>query len=98
MFVCSNIITEVSYLDFNGRAIAQAVIRSLSSTMAARVRNQVRSCGIYGGQSGTGVGFLRVHPFFLPILIPPTDPHSSSHIIRGWYNRRNRSGLSRNES
>jgi hypothetical protein len=23
----------------------------------------------------------------LPILNPPTAPHSSSSIIRGWYNR-----------
>jgi hypothetical protein len=52
----------------------------------ARVRAQVRSCGICGGQCGTGAGFLRVLPFPLPILIPPTTSHSSS-IIRGWYNR-----------
>jgi hypothetical protein len=35
--------------------------------------------------SGAGAGFLRVLRFPLPILIPPTAPHSS--IIRGWYNR-----------
>jgi hypothetical protein len=46
---------------------------------------QVRSCGICGGQSGTGAGFLRVLRF--PI-IPPTSPHSSSSItILRWYNR-----------
>jgi hypothetical protein len=55
-------------------------------TAAAQVRAQVRSCGICGGQSRTGAGFLRVVRFPLPILIPPTAPHSSS-IIRGWYNR-----------
>jgi hypothetical protein len=68
-----------------GRAIAQAVSRRLP-TAAARVRSQVKSCGICGGQSGTVTCFLRVLPFPLPILIPPTAPHSSS-IIRGWYNR-----------
>jgi hypothetical protein len=56
-------------------------------TAASRVRNQVMSCGIYGGQSGTGAGFLLVLRFPLPILIPPTAPHSSSSVIRGWYNR-----------
>jgi hypothetical protein len=55
----------------------------------ARIRCQVRSCGIYGGQSGTGVGFLRILRFPLPILIPTTAPHSPPFIIRGWYNRPN---------
>jgi hypothetical protein len=68
-----------------GRAIAQAVSSRLA-TAAARVRSQVRSCGICGGQSGTGTGFLRVLRLPLPILIPPTTPHSSS-IMWGWYNR-----------
>jgi hypothetical protein len=36
------------------------------------------SCGICGGQSGTGAGFLRVLRFPLPIPIPLTAPHSSS--------------------
>jgi hypothetical protein len=31
--------------------------------------------------------FLRVLRFPLPILIPPTAPHSLSSIIRGWYSR-----------
>jgi hypothetical protein len=56
-----------------GRAIAQAVSRWFP-TAAARVQSQVRSCGICGGQSVTGAGFLRVLRFPLPILIPPTAP------------------------
>jgi hypothetical protein len=69
------------------RATAQAVSRRLP-TVTARVRSQVTSCDICCGQSGTGAGFLRVLRFPLPILIPPTTPHSSSSIIRGWYSRR----------
>jgi hypothetical protein len=74
------------YVPEDGRAIAQAVSRRLSNA-ETRFRSQVRTCGICGGQSGTGEGFLRVHPFPLQILIPPTAPHSSSSITRGWYNR-----------
>jgi hypothetical protein len=64
-----------------GRAIAQAVSRRFP-TSAAPVRALVRSCGICGGQSGTGAGFLRELRFSLPILIPPSAPQSSS-IVRG---------------
>jgi hypothetical protein len=67
----------------------RAVIRQLVAgfpTAVARVRAQVRSCGICGRQSSTGAGFLRVLRFPLSILIPPTAQHSSS-IIRGWYNK-----------
>jgi hypothetical protein len=39
-----------------GHAIAQAVSRRLP-TAEARVRSQVRLCGICGGQSGTGADF-----------------------------------------
>jgi hypothetical protein len=66
----------------------QVVSRRLP-TAAARVRVQVRSCGICDGQSGTGAGFLRVLRFPLPIFIPPAAPHSSSSIIQGWYSRPN---------
>jgi hypothetical protein len=65
-----------------GLTIAQAVSRWFP-TAAARVRARVRLCKICGGQSGTGVGFLGVFRFPLPILIPLTAPHSSSIIRAG---------------
>jgi hypothetical protein len=68
-----------------GRTITQAVSRRLP-TAAARVRAQVMTCWICGGQSGTGAGFIRVLRFPLPTLIPPTAPCSSS-IIRSWFNK-----------
>jgi hypothetical protein len=70
---------------FEGRAIAQAVSRRLP-TAAAWVRAQIRYEGFVVDKMTLGVGFLRVLRFPLPILIPPTVPHSSS-IIWGWYNR-----------
>jgi hypothetical protein len=56
---------------------AQAVRRRLPTT-AARVRLQVMSYRICGGDDDTGAGLFRVFRFPLPILIPPTAPHSSS--------------------
>jgi hypothetical protein len=44
------------------------------------------TCWICGQPSGTGVGLLRVLRFPLPILIPPTAPHSS-YINQGRYNK-----------
>jgi hypothetical protein len=38
---------------------------------------QIGSCGICGGQSGTGTDFLRVLRFPLPILIQHSTPHGS---------------------
>jgi hypothetical protein len=35
-----------------------------------------RSCGICDGQSCTGIGFLQVLWFPMPLLIPPTAPYS----------------------
>jgi hypothetical protein len=55
-----------------GRAVAEAVILWLS-TVAARVRVRA-GCGVCGGQSGTGAGFLRVLRFPLPIIIPSIYP------------------------
>jgi hypothetical protein len=52
-----------------GRAVAQAVSRWLP-TAAARVRVRA-ACGVCGGQSGNGAGFIRVLHFPLPIIIPP---------------------------
>jgi hypothetical protein len=66
---------------FIGHAIAQTISRRLP-TEAALVQAYVISCGICGGQSGIGAGFLRALRFPLTIFIPPTAPHSSS-IIRG---------------
>jgi hypothetical protein len=42
--------------------------------VTARVLPRVWPCGICGGQSGAGAGFLRVLRFTLPILIPPISP------------------------
>jgi hypothetical protein len=60
-----------------GRAIAQVVSRRFT-TVAARVRAWVRSCGICGGQSSTGAGYLRVFRFPLPVFISPVAPQSPS--------------------
>jgi hypothetical protein len=54
---------------------------------AARVRARVWSCGICGGRSSAGAGFLRVLQFPLPIFIPPIAPQLPSSIIWGLYNR-----------
>jgi hypothetical protein len=70
----------------SGHAIAQAVSRWLP-TAGARVRARVWLCGICGGQSGAGAGFLRVLRFTLLIFIPPIAPQSPSSIIWGLYNR-----------
>jgi hypothetical protein len=58
-----------------GRAMAQAVSRR-SLTVEARVRARVNPCGICGGQSGTGTGFLRVLWFSLSISFHRLSPNS----------------------
>jgi hypothetical protein len=63
-----------------------AVSRQLP-TEAARVRAWVWSCGICGGRSGAGAGFLRVFRFSSIIFIPPTAPQLPSSNIWGWHNR-----------
>jgi hypothetical protein len=69
------IVSEICYSQYEyGRAVAQAVSRWLP-TAVARVRVGA-ACGICGGQSGTGAGFLRVFRFLLPIIIPPISPSS----------------------
>jgi hypothetical protein len=45
------------------------------STVADRIRFQIRSYEIYGGWSEIGVSFLRVPLFFLPVLF-----HELYHI------------------
>jgi hypothetical protein len=57
-----------------GRTVAQEVSRWFP-TSSAWVREQVRSCGICGEQSGNGAGFFRVLRFPLPLI--PTIPHPS---------------------
>jgi hypothetical protein len=63
------------------RAVAQVVSRLLC-TMAARIRAQVRSFGICGGQSGTAAGFSEY-------VGSPAKSHSSYCSTRNVY----RSGL-----
>jgi hypothetical protein len=72
-FLCGTFLFDIVKIKI-GRAIAQAVSRRFPSAVT-RVRAQVRSCGICGGQSGTGAVFLRVLRLPLPIIISPTAPH-----------------------
>jgi hypothetical protein len=65
--------------------ILAEVVIGWFATMVDRVWSQIKSCGVCGGQSGTGAGFLRVLYFPLPVLIPPNAPYSS--ISQGSYNR-----------
>jgi hypothetical protein len=64
-----------------GRAMSQAVSRRLPNE-AARVRAQVRSCEICGGQCGTRAGFLGVLQFPLPISFHRLL-HTHHHLSSG---------------
>jgi hypothetical protein len=63
-----------------GRAIAQAVIRRLL-TAAVRVRVQVNSCGIYGGQSFTGSGYSEYYGLSCHLLHRLL--HTHHHLLSG---------------
>jgi hypothetical protein len=62
----------------DGRAVTQAVSHRFP-TAEARIRARVKSCGICGGQSDTGAGFLPVLQFPLPSILL-TAPRSSSSV------------------
>jgi hypothetical protein len=84
----SSILPAFDWKDWRRRS-KTSICRAMAQVVSRRLRARVRSCGICGRQSSTGIGFLRVLRFPLPICTPPTAPHSSSSIIRGWYNRPN---------
>jgi hypothetical protein len=81
---------------YHGCAVAPAVSRRLPAA-AARVRARVKSCGICGGHSGTGAGFLPVLRFPLPLIHSTNCSQSSPSITHCWYNKpindRSNSGL-----
>jgi hypothetical protein len=52
----------------SGRGVSRAV-RHRFITMVGRVQSQVSSCGIFGGQNGTGTGSLPVGPLRIPLQI-----------------------------
>jgi hypothetical protein len=68
-----------------GRVVPQAVSRRLP-TATDRVRPRSGHVGSVVSKVALAQVFVGVLRFPLPILIPPTAPHSSS-IIRDWYNR-----------
>jgi hypothetical protein len=57
-------LSEYTLMDHVGRATAQTVSRRLP-TGVTRVRAQVKSCGICGGQRGTAAGFLHILRFHI---------------------------------
>jgi hypothetical protein len=65
-----------SGIEFNKKTKDAQAVRRRLPTAPVRVRAQVRSCGICGGQTGIGARFPRVLRFPLPIFIPPIAPQS----------------------
>jgi hypothetical protein len=68
---------------YTARPCRNSAVRRWLPTAAARVRLRA-ACGVCGGQSGTGAGFLRVLRF------SPANHSTDFSIIiitRGWYNR-----------
>jgi hypothetical protein len=58
-------------------SLNKAVLRQ--SSLSRKTKGKPTwSSGICGGQSGAGVGFLRVLEFPLPVFIPPNSPSSQS--------------------
>jgi hypothetical protein len=47
----------------NVTIVKRSKVSRRTLTAEARVRSRVSPCGIYGGQSGTGIGFPRVLRF-----------------------------------
>jgi hypothetical protein len=77
--LCKNVSYVVGHKR-QGHAIAQAVSFQLP-IVTIQDQSQVRSCGLCGGQNGTGAYFLQVFRFPLlplPILILPTAPPSDT--------------------
>jgi hypothetical protein len=64
--------SETMVTFYLGSAVAQAVSRWLPTAATFASGQQ---CGVCGGQSSTGAGFLRVLRFPLPIT-PPISPSS----------------------
>jgi hypothetical protein len=64
---------------------AQAISRRLPISVA-RAWALFRSCGLYSGDSGTGLGFLHVFRFPLPILIPSIAQYLLDNLLRASIN------------
>jgi hypothetical protein len=81
--------TPMTVQEESDRATAQAVSRRLP-TAAARFQPGSSHVGFMVDEVALRQVFSRVLRFPLPILIPPTAPHSS--VVLGWYSRPNSGG------